>query len=117
MSSNGHGVIGKFLVGLVPLPAIRTMSRGWASAIARAIASRAIGDFFVVIGAKTFLDFGDDRVRIFLPRIVGSDDAEVGILIDDASPSAAASAGRDRRRNRKRRSACAAKVRATFSEH
>ena len=57
------------------------MSRGCASAIARAIACGAIGDLFVALGAKAFLDFVDDRVGIFLPRIVGSDDAEVGVLI------------------------------------
>jgi hypothetical protein len=34
---------------------------------------------------KTFLDFRDDRVRLFFPGIVGSDDAEVGILIRDTT--------------------------------
>ena len=34
-----HGVIGEFLVCLVPLPAISTMSCGCARAMARAIAS------------------------------------------------------------------------------
>ena len=46
---------------------------------------RAIGDCFVILRAETFFDLGDDRNRVFLPRIVGGDDAEVGVLIGDAA--------------------------------
>ena len=57
------------------------MSRGCASEMARVIACGAFGDLFVAIRAKAFLHLRDDRFRIFLPRIVGSDDAEIGILV------------------------------------
>ena len=45
---------------------------------------RAIGNLFVAIGTKTFLGIGNDRVGIFLPWIIGSDDAEVGVFVGHA---------------------------------
>ena len=38
---------------------------------------------FEIAGAKTFFDVGDDGERIFFARIVGSDDAVVGVLVGD----------------------------------
>ena len=49
--------------------------------MARAIASVRSGNFLVMSRAKSFLDLGNDRVRIFLARIVGSDDGVIRILI------------------------------------
>jgi hypothetical protein len=43
----------------------------------------AIGNFFKSIGTKSLFHFGNNRVRIFFSRIVGSNDAEVCILIRD----------------------------------
>ena len=42
---------------------------------------RAIGNLLVMIRLKPHFNFGDDRVRIFFPWIIRSDDAEIGILI------------------------------------
>src|SRR5437016_11498903 len=41
----------------------------------------AINHFFVPIRAKTFFDFGDDRVWIFLARIIRGDDGIVSKAI------------------------------------
>ena len=46
---------------------------------------RAVGDFFKLAAAKAFLDLGDDLVRIFVARIILSDDRVIGILIGHCS--------------------------------
>lgn len=38
-----------------------------------------------MIGAKTFFHFRDDRVRIFLARIIRGDDGVIGVKIDHLS--------------------------------
>ena len=98
-----NGVIGELLVFFVPFAgdqddvARLRQRRGTSNRF------RAIRDFLVMGRAKSFLDFGDDRVRIFLARIVGSDDAVIGDFDRPRVPSAAAFAGRDRRRTRRPR--------------
>ena len=54
------------------------MSRGCAISIGARNRLGAVGNFLVVIRAKTFLDVGNDRVRIFFARIVGRDDGVIG---------------------------------------
>ena len=44
---------------------------------------RAVGDFFKMIAAKTFFNFGDNFIRIFFPRIIGGDDGVIRVLIDN----------------------------------
>ena len=86
MSSNGHGVIGEFLVGLVALAGDQDDVARLRQRDRARDRLRAVGDLFVAIGAKSLFHFGDDRVGIFLPRIVGGDDAVIGILIRDPAP-------------------------------
>ena len=81
----GHGVISKCLVCLIPFARsqhnVVRLSEGNGARDRR----RAIRDLFITIRLKTLLDLHDDRVRLFFPRIVGSDDTEVGILIRDTT--------------------------------
>src|SRR5207302_4521622 len=43
----------------------------------------ALRNFFEMIAPKSFFDLGDDLVEIFFARIIGSDDGEIGVLVDD----------------------------------
>ena len=80
-----HGVIGEFLVGFVAFAGDQNDVARLRQLDGARDRFRAIGNFLVVIRAKTLFDFGDDRVGIFFPRIVRSDDAVIGILIDHAA--------------------------------
>src|SRR2546421_167536 len=77
-------VVGEFLVGLVAFAGDEDDVARLRQLDCARDRLRAIGDFFVAIGAKTFLGIGDDRVGIFFPRIIGGDDAVIGVLVGDA---------------------------------
>ena len=81
-----HGVIRKLLIGLVAFARDQHDVARLGQCDGARDRLRAIRNLFVMIRAKSFFDFGDDRIGIFFPRIVRGDDAEVRILIDHRGP-------------------------------
>lgn len=70
-------VIGEFLIIFVSFTCDQH-NVAWASERNGAIdCLRAIDNFFVMIRAKPFFGLGDDRARVFLARIIGSDDGVI----------------------------------------
>ena len=57
----------------------------------------AVGNFFVISGLNPFFTSAMIAPGIFLPRIIGSDDAVVGVLVGHASHQRPFLLGRDRR--------------------
>ena len=78
-------MIGKFLVGLVAFAGDENDVARLGEGDGAGDRLRAVGNRFEIVGAKSLLYVRDDGERIFLARIIGGDDAVVGVLIDDAS--------------------------------
>ena len=80
-----YRVIGKFLVGLVALPGDENDVVRLGKGDSAGDGFCAVRDGFEIFGAKSFSYVRDNGEGIFLPRIIGGDDAVVGVLIGDAS--------------------------------
>src|SRR4051812_1902583 len=76
-----NGVIRELLVGLMSLSGDQDNIARLRQLDRAGDGFRAVGDLLIVLRAEPFFSVGDDRVGIFFPWIIGSDDAEISVLI------------------------------------